>query len=325
MRLETRRCARWHDSAPCGRLHLRGACAGEGRRYRTICDTTRLPRRRGISASRAREARAVSLVHAWTTIHSCLTMPPRRRTIPSQWQRWCRVTMLDRRHSVGRIDRMAAFRDPRAGSARQHDARVGVCRDRHLETAAGISPGSPATNLATDASVPSLGVIARSIHRRSQDHLTIPGPVGIDSRHSSPQPLANRPEGVVVERAHADTLEALVLGPTVPALPDRSRPVDDRVAPAGKRLLQQEAAGDVGSSGAGEHMADATHADKRAGRVPGRPTPAPCRCPNPGHVPRGRSISPAARSARSRSRWSSRSGSGRFPRTPTHSTRTRHP
>lgn len=273
-------------------LHAEGStCEGRAQaRAGAIGRPAAQPRRRGISASRAREARAASLVHAWTTIHSCLTMPPRRRTIPSQWQRWCRVTMLDRRHSVGRIDRMAAFRDPRAGSARQHDARVGVCRDR-----------------------------------RSQVRLTIPGPVGIDSRHSSPQPLANRPEGVVVERAHADTLEALVLGPTVPALPDRGRPVDDRVAPAGKRLLQQEAAGDVGSSGAGEHMADAAHADESAGQAPGRPTPAPCRCPDPGHVPRGRSISPAARSARSRSRWSSRSGSGRFPRTPTHSTRTRHP
>ena len=84
--------------------------------------------------------------------------------------------------------------------------------------------------------------------RRGDHDVFVAGPLAVepDAGHVLVEPLRDRAERVVVERVHHRGLEAVLLGPAVPALPDRGRAVADRVAPGRERLVEQEPVGDVG-------------------------------------------------------------------------------
>src|SRR3712207_5907332 len=68
---------------------------------------------------------------------------------------------------------------------------------------------------------------------------------GVDASHVAVEPLAHRSQRVVVEGVHVGRLEAVLLSPTVPALPDRGSPVLYGVAPGGVGFVLQQAIGDV--------------------------------------------------------------------------------
>src|SRR5690606_38430994 len=67
-----------------------------------------------------------------------------------------------------------------------------------------------------------------------------PRRVDVDAGDVAVEPLRDRAERVVVERVHLGRLEASLLGPAVPSLPDRRGAVGDAVAPGRVGLLEGE-------------------------------------------------------------------------------------
>ena len=93
------------------------------------------------------------------------------------------------------------------------------------------------------------------------------GGVEVDSGDGLVEPCADRAVGVVVEGVHADVLEALVVGPAVPAFPNRGRTLGDGVEPAWPLLLGEEVEGDVVSAVAGEDVVEIGRADEAGGEL----------------------------------------------------------
>ena len=81
------------------------------------------------------------------------------------------------------------------------------------------------------------------------------------------EPLADGAERVVVERVHHRSLEAVRVGPAVPALPDRRRAVPDGVAPGGEGVVQQESVGDIVVAVRGEGGAEVADADEAGNTI----------------------------------------------------------
>ena len=105
--------------------------------------------------------------------------------------------------------------------------------------------------------------------RGGDEDVLVGGAPGVDpdAGHVLVQPLSDRAERVVVEGVHQRGLEAVLLRPAVPALPDRGRAVADRVAPRREALVEQEAVGDVGVAGVGEDGAEQRDADEAGGEM----------------------------------------------------------
>ena len=92
----------------------------------------------------------------------------------------------------------------------------------------------------------------------------------VDAEHEPVQPFADRAERVVVERVHPGRLEAALLRPAVPALPDRGGAVVHHVPPGRRRVLLQQPVGDVGVPSAAEHRQQVADPGEPGGQVPVR-------------------------------------------------------
>ena len=101
---------------------------------------------------------------------------------------------------------------------------------------------------------------------RDQDAL-VAGRRRADAPDVLVEPLAHGAERVVVERVHHRRLEAVGVGPAVPALPDRRRAVADRVAPGGERLVAQQPVRDVAVAHLAQGRAQQPDADEAGGQV----------------------------------------------------------
>ena len=91
--------------------------------------------------------------------------------------------------------------------------------------------------------------------------------IGVDAGHKAKHPLADRAQGIVVERVHPRILEPLIFRPAIPTLPDGRGALLDGVAPGGERLVVQQSIGDFVFTGAGKSGAQVPHADEARGQV----------------------------------------------------------
>ena len=78
------------------------------------------------------------------------------------------------------------------------------------------------------------------VDHRSDDDVLVGRAIAPDAADVLDHPLIDGAEGVMGERVHARVLEALLGRPAVPALPDAGRPLLDREAPGGERVVVQQ-------------------------------------------------------------------------------------
>jgi len=92
--------------------------------------------------------------------------------------------------------------------------------------------------------------------------------IDVDSGDVAVEPVADGAEGVVVEGVHAWVLEAVLLGPAIPALPDGGGAVLEGIAPGWERVVEEETVGDVEVAGVGKDGEEEADASEAGGQVP---------------------------------------------------------
>src|SRR5207247_9144049 len=91
--------------------------------------------------------------------------------------------------------------------------------------------------------------------------------IQVDSADILVHPIADRSEGIVVERIHPGILERAVRANPVPPLPHRRCPARDRVEPGRIGALREQCERSADMSGGGARVEDTVAYEKTGGRM----------------------------------------------------------
>src|SRR5207247_4342021 len=91
--------------------------------------------------------------------------------------------------------------------------------------------------------------------------------IQVDSADILVHPIADRSEGIVVERIHPGILERAVRANPVPPLPHRRRPARDRVEPGRIGALREQCERSSDMSGGAEYVQQVWGSEKTGGQM----------------------------------------------------------